>query len=1025
MSITIGKIISEILNDNRLKVGTYNNSNVININTDIDNYKDCGINFKNNYFLGYSNLNFTLNSINSNLININDNKSHILNDLYVKTLINTSNDHTFIYSNLTFKLTSNINNSFQVLDSNNNRILFINSSNLNININNSNKLTINSNGIQINDNITISSNKDLLVSSIKNSVPNTPVLIDNVIFNKLNIDNYNVKTGIIIDNETIVPQPSIKINRYQVDCNIVEISNKYYNSSNSNIIFSINKDGYIGIGSNISKSPLDINLNIPIHSNVISYTNINSNISAYYFNVNSRGYVGIGTDFARNHIHINIKDDSNNVINPPVIHLNLNYNSNNNYRTSNIVDLRFIAAREYKYNYNNEDALISSNLETIDNFICSFTSNINEIPGSLPPTPANRRVIFSITNTINNDYIEKNKISSIVPYNSCNYLPFLFTFNQTDYNINYTLRYVRNIFNVDINEIIIDGQRTTPIYTQTNNNHNITYTTYIIKSTTIKPYYDSNLILKEIKTPIYNINPLIRDDYIIYLNQRLYIEKGIYELKSFTDTLTYLYQPPSHLLYATSNNNFSISISSDGKMALGDISPSATRDYYLYVNKKSRLDNIEIFNISSIEGKNNVNFSYCNISNINKIFATSNITKILTAETAYISNINISNISALNLSVNEIKIKDLSFERITGSNLSITSNLLNGTNMKILMGTNEGQMKMEENKYYMSININSNINRGINIASYYSNLNPSLALSGYSNNNYPFLIFNNQSSSYSLQVNSNNKSYLLYDNFSLIDNNNNRTVFKHVNYNNNDNQFIFGSSNNIIFDLKPEAIPTNTTNKISLGYPYRYLLQNNLNVNNWENHFKTNIITNDCMLNVYGNVNLSSINNTSFIKCIASEFPNEIIGVGIGTNPRSSFLLTVGGLSYFSSNINVEKDVFVKGTIGNVSDIRVKQDLKIIKDALIKIEQLNGYIYRRIDTKRIETGLVAQEVLKVLPEVIFEADGKYNVSYGNMCGLLVEGIKDLNTRVKNLELIIKTLLFTFGISILIYKNYYK
>lgn len=1009
MSINIGKIISENLNDNRLKIGTYNNSNVININTDVDNYKDAGINFKNKYFIGYSNFNFTINSSlnNSNLININETKSQILNDLFVKTNINTSNDTTFIYSNLIVKLTSNNINAFQIHDSNNNNILNIQNNYLGININNSNKLFINSNGINITDTITISSNKELYVSTIKSSISNMPTVIDYAIFNKFDIKNYNIKEGITVINDTIVPNPSIYINRYYIDCNIIEILNKNNITNTSFQVFSINKDGYIGIGSNNSKHPLDINLNIPIHSNIIYYNNINN--SNYKFNVNSRGYIGIGTNYAENQIDIHINDDSNNINNPPIINLDLSYNKNNNYRTSNLIDLRFIASKDYKYYYNDEDTIISSNLETNENFICSFTSNINEVPASLLPTPANRKVVVSVINKINNDYIDKNKISSIIPYNTCNYLPYSFTINDTDYNINYTIGYITNIFKLDPNEIIINGQRTNPVYTQENNNHNISFTSYIIKSTTQKPYYDSNLILKEVSVPIYNINPLITNDYLININQRLYIEKGIYELKSFKDTLTYMYKSPSDFLYGTSNNNFSVSLTSEGKLALGDMPPLSLNNYYLYVQKKSRLEQLEVLNISSIEGKNNINFSYCNISNINKIFATSNTLKVLNAEFANVSNINISNISARNLNVDDIKIKNLSYEKITGSNLTITSNLIHATNIQILMG-NEGHSRINENKFYMNIHVNSNLNKGLNIASYSSNLNPSLAISGYSNNNYPILIFNNQSSSYSLQVNSNNKSYLLYDNFSLIDNNNNRTVFKHVNYDNTNNQFIFGTNNNIIFDLKPEEIPTNTTNKISLGYPYRYLVQNGLNINNWENHFKTNVLNTDCMLNVYGNINLSSINNTSFIKCIASEFPNETIGVGIGTNPKPSFLLSVGGLSYFSSNINVEKDVFIKGTIGNVSDIRVKEDLKIIKEALIKIGNLNGYIYKRKDTGRIETGLIAQEVLKVLPEVIFETDGKYNVSYGNMCGLLIEGIKELNTKIKIIECILMFML---------------
>jgi hypothetical protein len=159
------------------------------------------------------------------------------------------------------------------------------------------------------------------------------------------------------------------------------------------------------------------------------------------------------------------------------------------------------------------------------------------------------------------------------------------------------------------------------------------------------------------------------------------------------------------------------------------------------------------------------------------------------------------------------------------------------------------------------------------------------------------------------------------------------------------------------------------------------------------------------MLNVYGNINFSSTNNTSFLSCIASEFPNERIGVAIGSNNvRNGFLFNVEGNAYFSSNINIDNDIFVKGTVGNVSDIRIKKDLKKIDCPLDKIEKISGYVYERIDTGRFETGLIAQEVLKILPEVINkDKDDYYNISYGNMMGLLVEGVKELNERLKRLE----------------------
>ena len=53
-------------------------------------------------------------------------------------------------------------------------------------------------------------------------------------------------------------------------------------------------------------------------------------------------------------------------------------------------------------------------------------------------------------------------------------------------------------------------------------------------------------------------------------------------------------------------------------------------------------------------------------------------------------------------------------------------------------------------------------------------------------------------------------------------------------------------------------------------------------------------------------------------------------------------------------------------------------------------------------TKQAEKGIgvIAQEVEKVLPEVV--SDGEYkSVAYGNMVGVLIEAIKELKSQLDN------------------------
>ena len=90
------------------------------------------------------------------------------------------------------------------------------------------------------------------------------------------------------------------------------------------------------------------------------------------------------------------------------------------------------------------------------------------------------------------------------------------------------------------------------------------------------------------------------------------------------------------------------------------------------------------------------------------------------------------------------------------------------------------------------------------------------------------------------------------------------------------------------------------------------------------------------------------------------------------------------------------------GNITAYSDIRLKKDLLQITNALDKVQQLTGYTYTRIDSGERQTGLVAQDVQKVLPEAILEGE-HLSVAYGNLVGLLVEAIKELRAEVAALK----------------------
>ena len=65
---------------------------------------------------------------------------------------------------------------------------------------------------------------------------------------------------------------------------------------------------------------------------------------------------------------------------------------------------------------------------------------------------------------------------------------------------------------------------------------------------------------------------------------------------------------------------------------------------------------------------------------------------------------------------------------------------------------------------------------------------------------------------------------------------------------------------------------------------------------------------------------------------------------------------------------------------------------------------MRGVEFDRIDIKgRHQIGVIAQEMEKVIPELVSEYDGVKSVSYGNITAVLIEAIKELNQKVENLN----------------------
>jgi len=147
-------------------------------------------------------------------------------------------------------------------------------------------------------------------------------------------------------------------------------------------------------------------------------------------------------------------------------------------------------------------------------------------------------------------------------------------------------------------------------------------------------------------------------------------------------------------------------------------------------------------------------------------------------------------------------------------------------------------------------------------------------------------------------------------------------------------------------------------------------------------------------------------NRSSMIHC-----NSNIFYVLRGSGNNSTTWAQYGG--YWPLEINLENNnatfggsITAAGDVTAFSDARIKKNVNTIEKALDKVLQLRGVSYQRTDIESDKThiGVIAQEIEKILPEVVSENDkGNLSVAYGNIVGILIEAIKEQQAQIEELK----------------------
>jgi hypothetical protein len=130
-----------------------------------------------------------------------------------------------------------------------------------------------------------------------------------------------------------------------------------------------------------------------------------------------------------------------------------------------------------------------------------------------------------------------------------------------------------------------------------------------------------------------------------------------------------------------------------------------------------------------------------------------------------------------------------------------------------------------------------------------------------------------------------------------------------------------------------------------------------------------------------------------------------------GTGNQDAYITTTS--SYFSfvpstgtlttNQLNVV-GVVTATDFNSSSDINLKSNVKTIEDSLNKVLQLNGVSFDWNDSQQSSAGVIAQDVEKVLPEIVREnATGYKSLNYNGLIGLLIEAVKEQNKTIEMLS----------------------
>jgi hypothetical protein len=116
--------------------------------------------------------------------------------------------------------------------------------------------------------------------------------------------------------------------------------------------------------------------------------------------------------------------------------------------------------------------------------------------------------------------------------------------------------------------------------------------------------------------------------------------------------------------------------------------------------------------------------------------------------------------------------------------------------------------------------------------------------------------------------------------------------------------------------------------------------------------------------------------------------------------------LNVSNDAIISGNLNVSNDAIISGIItctdlNSSSDANLKTNVQKLNNSIEILKQINPVSFNWKDNGKKSYGIIAQELEKILPELIGEMNGYKTISYTPLMALLIDAILELDKRIEN------------------------